>query len=222
MVESRAKLLTAYQNAAYAADYRAFLDEITGVLKSRGVADGEPFMTEVAKGLAKLMAYKDEYEVGRLYSDPAFLEGLRDQFSGNPKLKINLGSPLISWRKDAKTGRPQKVAIPGWLALPMFRLLAKLKGLRGTAFDPLGWQADRRLERALIGEYRDLVREVAAKVTPANLHTAIELVAAADLIAGYGPVKEAGVEAYRARVAELLPKLAETKGADTAEQPVPA
>ncbi|HEX8056299.1 MAG TPA: indolepyruvate ferredoxin oxidoreductase family protein [Novosphingobium sp.] len=211
VVESRTKLLTAYQNEAYAADYRAFLTEIEAVLKTRGIADGEPFMTEVAKGLGKLMAYKDEYEVGRLYSDPAFLEGLRDQFSdgpaGRPKLKINLGSPLISWKKDAKTGRPKKVAIPGWLALPMFRLLARLKGLRGTAFDPLGWQADRKLERALIGEYRDLIRGVVARITLANLHTAIELAAAADLIAGYGPVKEAGVETYHARVAELLPKL---------------
>jgi indolepyruvate ferredoxin oxidoreductase len=219
VVESRTKLLTAYQNEAYASQYGAFLDEVAAALKARGVDDSEPLMVEVAKGLGKLMAYKDEYEVGRLYSDPAFLEGLRDQFSGDPKLKINLGSPLISWKKDAKTGRPKKVAIPGWLALPAFRLLAKLKGLRGTPFDVLGWQADRRLERALIGEYRDLIREVAGKITSANLHTATEIAAAADLIAGYGPVKEQGVEAFRARVAELLRQL---DSAESSDRPIRA
>ncbi len=219
VVESRTKLLTAYQNAAYAADYRTVLDEVGATLQARGIADGEAFMLETAKGLGKLMAYKDEYEVGRLYSDPAFLEGLRDQFAGGAKLKIHLGSPLISWTKDAKTGRPKKVAVPGWLVLPAFRLLAKLKGLRGTPFDLLGWQADRRLERALIGEDRTLVRAVAARITPANLHTAVEIVAAADLIAGYGPVKEAGVEAFRARVAELLPKLDVAEAAARTTEP---
>jgi indolepyruvate ferredoxin oxidoreductase len=215
VTESRVKLLTAYQNEAYAAEYRAFLDEIAATLKARGLGDCEAFLVEVARGLGKLMAYKDEYEVARLFSDPAFTAALRDQFTGNPKLKINLGSPLISWSKDAKTGRPKKVALGGWWLLPAFRLLAKLKGLRGTPFDPLGWQADRRLERALIGEYRDLVRQVAAGVTAASVHIAVEIAAAADLVAGYGPVKEQGVEAFRARTAELLPKLAaETATAD--------
>jgi indolepyruvate ferredoxin oxidoreductase len=207
VTESRSRLLTAWQDEAYAADYRAFLDEIAATLKSRGIADGEAFLTEAARGLGKLMAYKDEYEVARLYSDPAFAKALGDQFAGGPRLRIHLGSPLISWKKDAKTGRPKKVAVPAWLVLPAFRLLAKLKRLRGTPFDVLGWQADRRLERALIGEYRTLIRDVAAKVTPATLHTATEIAAAADLIAGYGPVKDQGVEAYRARVAELLPAL---------------
>jgi indolepyruvate ferredoxin oxidoreductase len=208
VTQSRARLLTDYQNEAYAAEYRAFLDEIAATLTARGLGDCEAFLTEVARGLGKLMAYKDEYEVARLYSDPAFTAALRDQFSGNPRLKINLGSPLISWSKDAKTGRPKKVAVPGWLVLPGFRLLAKLKGLRGGAFDPFGWQADRKLERALIGEYRNLIRQVASTVTPASLHTAVEIAAAADLVAGYGPVKEQGVEAFRVLTAEQLPKLA--------------
>jgi indolepyruvate ferredoxin oxidoreductase len=210
MTESRAALLAAYQNEDYAGGYRAFLDRVAATLKRRGIGDGEAFLIEVARGLGKLMAYKDEYEVARLYSDPAFARALNDQFAGKPKLRINLGSPLISWRKDAKTGRPAKVAVPGWLALPVFRLLARLKGLRGTPFDPFGWQADRRLERALIGEYRALIERVAEKATPATLHTAVEIAAAADLVAGYGPVKEQGAAAFRARVAELLPELDRT------------
>jgi indolepyruvate ferredoxin oxidoreductase len=209
VTESRAKLLTAYQDEAYAAEYRAFLDEVAATLRARGVGDGEAFLTEVARGLGKLMAYKDEYEVARLYGDPAFLRALGDQFTGKPRLKVNLGSPLISWRKDARTGRPKKVALPGWLVLPAFRLLARFKGLRGGALDPFGWQADRRLERALIGEYRDLIRGVAARVSPGTLHTAVEIAAAAELVAGYGPVKEQGVAAFRARIAELLPKFDE-------------
>ncbi|MCB1575740.1 MAG: hypothetical protein KDI80_17340, partial [Xanthomonadales bacterium] len=128
VTESRAKLLGAYQNTAYADEYRAFLDEIGGILKTRGLGACEAFMVEVARSLGKLMAYKDEYEVARLYSRPEFREALSDQFAGDVKLKIHLGSPLISWTKDAKTGRPKKVAVPGWLVFPGFRLLAKLKG----------------------------------------------------------------------------------------------
>jgi indolepyruvate ferredoxin oxidoreductase len=222
VIESRSKLLAAYQNEAYAAGYRAFLDEIAGTLKARGIDEAEPFLTEVARGLGKLMAYKDEYEVARLYSDPAFMAALRDQFAGDPKLRINLGSPLISWTKDAKTGRPSKIALGGWWVLPAFRLLAKLKGLRGTPFDLPGYQAERRMERALIGQYRDLIRLVAGKITPGNVPAATEIAAAADLIAGYGPVKEQGVEAFRARVAEMLPRLSETAGARAAAESVTA
>jgi indolepyruvate ferredoxin oxidoreductase len=167
------------------------------------------------------MSYKDEYEVARLYTDPAFRAALADQFAGDPKLRVNLASPLISWRKDAKTGRPRKVAVPEWLAFPMFRMLAGLKGLRGTALDLPGYQAERRMERALIGEYKALIREAATKVTSASLHTAVEIAASADLVAGYGPVKEAGVEQYRARISELMPKLAESLENEPQRSPEP-
>lgn len=224
VIESRTKLLTAYQDAAYAARYRGFVDDVATSLQAQGLgAEAQPFLVEVAKGLGKLMAYKDEYEVARLYSDPAFMAGLRDQFAGDPKLKINLGSPLLALgRKDAKTGRPKKVALPAGLVLPAFRMLAKLKGLRGSAFDPLGWQADRKLERELIPEYRALIRDVVAQITPANLHAAVEIAAAADLVAGYGVVKEQGAEAFRARVAELMPRLSETASAGAIAESVTA
>ncbi|WP_395329053.1 indolepyruvate ferredoxin oxidoreductase family protein [Novosphingobium sp. BL-8H] len=204
IVETCARLLTDWQNAAYAADYRAFLDEIAAVLASRGVGESEALLREIARQLGRLMAYKDEYEVARLYSAPAFREGLADTFDGKPRLKLHLAPPLLAFRKDRKTGRPRKIAFGGWI-LPVFGVLAKAKGLRGTWLDPFGHTAERRMERALIGEYRDLVREVAGKVGPETMETAIELAATPALIAGYGPVKEAGVAAYRARVAELLP-----------------
>ena len=211
VTESRAKLLAAWQNAAWSSQYRAFLDEIAGMLRSRGIGACEAFLTEVARGLGKLMAYKDEYEVARLYTDPAFRAGLDDRFAGATKLRVHLAPPLIAFRKDARTGRPRKIAFPAWLVFPLFGVLARMKGLRGTAFDPFGYTAERRMERALIGEYRDLVRGVAAKVGAGTMHAAVEIAAAADLIAGYGPVKDDGVAKFRARVAELLPKLAGTE-----------
>ena len=97
--------------------------------------------------------------------------------------------------------------------------MAKLKGLRGTALDPFGYQADRRMERALIGEYRDLIRDVASRVTPETMPAAVEVAATADLIAGFGPVKEAGVIAYRARVADLLPKLSASSSSARLSEP---
>ena len=212
LAESRANRLAKWQNQAWAGAYRAFVEETRKALESRGLGPesssaGGALLIEVARGLGKLMAYKDEYEVARLYTDPAFMVSLRDRFAGDPTLKINLAPPLLPLGKDAKTGRPTKIAFPAWLAFPMFRVLAKLKGLRGTAFDVFGYTAERRLERALIGEYRDLVNDVVARVTWATMPVAVELAAAADLICGYGPVKDAGVAAYRARVAELLPVL---------------
>ena len=206
--ESRSRLLAAWQNEAHAAAYRAFLDEIAGVLTLRGLGNCEALLAEVARGLGKLMAYKDEYEVARLYSEPAFVAALQSRFAGSPRLKVNLGAPYLSLgRKDAKTGRPRKVAFPGWLIFPLFRLMARAKRLRGTPFDIFGYAAERRMERALIGEYQALMRTVAGKVSGATMLSAVEIAAAADLIAGYGPVKEEGVTQFRARVAELLPQL---------------
>lgn len=216
---SRAALLEKFQNEAWANTYRIFLDEIGTTLRTREIVDPEPLLTETAKNLGKLMAYKDEYEVARLYSDPAFLASLRDQFSGEAKLKLNLGAPYLSlFRKDPKTHRPKKVAVGPWI-FPLFRLMAKLKGLRGTPFDLFGYQAERRMERALIAEYRALIHDVIATVTPATMPIALELAASAELIAGYGPVKDTGVQVYRARVAELLPKL---NAAVMTPAPVPA
>ncbi len=200
MLASRTALLTAYQDAAYAARHRGFVEEIAGRLAG---LDAEPFLIEVARGLARLMAYKDEYEVARLYTDPAFMAGLADTFSGKLKLSLNLAPPLLPLGKDPRTGRPRKIAVGGWV-LPLFRLLRRGKALRGTPFDPFGHTAERRLERALIGEYQAMVRSLAEGMTAGKLALATEIAAAPALAAGYGPVKEAGVAAYRARVEALL------------------
>jgi indolepyruvate ferredoxin oxidoreductase len=216
--ESRAAQLVKYQDEAWAREYSTFLDEIEAVLKRRGLGGCEAFMAEVAASLGKLMAYKDEYEVARLYTDPAYKAALRDTFAGDFKLKIHLAPPLLPLGTDRKTGRPKKIALPGWAVFPLFRVLAKLKGLRGGAFDIFGYTAERRMERALIEEYKGLVRDAAARMSADSMHAAVELAAAPELIAGFGPVKDAGVEAYRGRVSELLPQIGES--ARSATQPV--
>src|SRR3546814_9378387 len=133
------------------------------------------------------MAYKDEYEVARLHSDPKFWERLRTQFSGDFKVKFHLAPPMLPGR-DA-SGRPKKREFGQWM-LPVFRVLKSLKGLRGTAFDPFGYFPERRMERRLIEEYRTLVEMILDRLDRSNLNTAIELAGAAYDIRGYGRSEE--------------------------------
>ena len=150
-VERRVKFLTAYQNAAYAARYQALVGKVKAAEAAR--TPGQCELTEaVARYLFKLMAYKDEYEVARLYTDGAFLKQVETEFDGdNLRFEFHLAPPLLA-RRDKTTGLPRKMSFGPWM-LPAFRLLAKFKGLRGTPFDPFGRyagtahraQADRRL-----------------------------------------------------------------------------
>ncbi|HKY90392.1 MAG TPA: indolepyruvate ferredoxin oxidoreductase family protein [Nevskiaceae bacterium] len=201
VLASRGKLLTAYQDAAYAARYRAFVDGIRARVASRGLgARGDAFVREVALTLARLMAYKDEYEVARLYADGTFERRLREQFAGDFKLTFHLAPPMLPGHDAA--GRPRKRAFGGW-TLALFRVLRHFKFLRGTPFDPIGYFAERRLERRLIEDYRALVERLVDRLTDANLEAGIALAGAARDIAGYGPVKQAAAKAYQAQ----LPKL---------------
>ena len=145
-------------------------------------SDGQELLTEsVARNLFKLMAYKDEYEVARLQSDPAFLARLAAQFEGDWKLKFHLAPPMFA-KKDAH-GQPIKKAYGPWM-MSAFRMLAKLKFLRGTGLDPFGRTEERRTERALIGEYEALIDEVTARLTAANRSLALDLAALPDGIRG--------------------------------------
>ena len=206
LIESRSRHLAGYQDEKLAAQHRDFVAEAERRLAARGIHDAEPFLFKVAEQLSRLMSYKDEYEVARLYSQPAFRESLEAQFAGDYKLSVNLAPPLLAFRKDQKTGRPKKIEFGAWI-FPVFRMLAGLKRLRGTPFDVFGYTAERRMERRLIDEYRETILSLADRIAPVQLPIAIEIAAAASSIAGYGPVKEAGVETYRARVAELLASL---------------
>jgi len=203
ILASRMAHLTGYQNEKYANAYKAFVDDIAARLVRRGVGDAQPFLIEVARYLAKLMAYKDEYEVARLYAGPAFRQALSETFEGELKLSFNLASPLLFPGKDARTGRPAKRTMGPWM-LKGFGLLQHFKGLRGGLFDIFGHTAERHMERALIGEYRALIEQLADAVVAANLPLATRIAALPALIAGYGPVKEEGVANYRTQLAELM------------------
>jgi indolepyruvate ferredoxin oxidoreductase len=208
MVESRSRHLAAYQNDAYAARYRVFLNDVSAKLATRGIGHPEAFLMAVAEQLARLMSYKDEYEVARLYSAPEFKAGLAAQFDGAYTLEVNLAPPLLAFRKDVKPGRPRKIAMGRWI-FPVFGLLARMKGLRGTPMDVFGMTAERRMERALIDEYRALILSLTDRATSTNLTLCIQIADAAGLIAGFGPVKEEGVAAYRKQVAALMKQLDE-------------
>ncbi|MEZ5773799.1 MAG: indolepyruvate ferredoxin oxidoreductase family protein [Hyphomicrobiaceae bacterium] len=161
----RARRLTAYQDARWAARYLAGVEAIAAAERER--APGRSGLAETAaQGLYKLMSYKDEYEVARLHVDPAFRRALAEQFEGDFRLAYHLAPSLFA-AVDPETGRPRKVRYGGWMTA-VFHVLASLKGLRGTAFDIFGRSPERRAERAAIARYEALLAEIAGKLTPAN------------------------------------------------------
>jgi indolepyruvate ferredoxin oxidoreductase len=195
LIADRAGRLAEYQDAAYAARYR-------GLVAAAGAREaavfGAPgrFARAVAEGLFRVMAYKDEYEVARLHAAAGY--GARPVF--------HLAPPLVS-RLDPATGRRRKIAVPGWLALPLFRVLRHGKRVRGTSLDLFGRQAERRWERALIGQYEADTRVAIEALGPASLEAAVGLAEIPDLIRGFGPVKEANRTTALARREALLAQL---------------
>lgn len=203
MVEKRMKYLTDYQNEAYAQRYKALVEKVQKA-ESTVVANSSALAETAARYYHKVMAYKDEYEVARLYTNGDFLKKLKAQFGGNYKLKFNLAPPLIS-PIDKLSGRPKKREFGPWM-LKAFSLMAKMRGLRGTPFDIFGYTTERKMERALIIRYEQDVDLVLSKLTKENLDTAIELLSIPDHIRGYGPVKEENAKKADNMRAELLEK----------------
>lgn len=198
LVAQRAEFLTAYQDAAYAAGYRAFVEKVRAAeapLGSMRLAEA------VARYLFKLMAYKDEYEVARLHADPAFHRQLQAQFEGDIRLHYHLAPPVLAAR-DAQ-GAPRKRRFGPWMGVA-FRLLARLRFLRGGALDPFGRTAERRTERALIGEYRDCIDELLRTLDAASLGRAVEIASLPEEIRGYGHVKARHLLAAREKWARLM------------------
>ncbi len=197
------KFLAAYQNAAYARRYRTLVEKVKTVEAARapgkcGLADA------VARYLFKLMAYKDEYEVARLYTDGAFLKQVENEFDGDKlRFEFHLAPPLLA-RRDKSTGLPRKMNFGPWL-LPAFRVLAKFKFLRGTrarsvrplARAPHRTPADRRITRSMLDE-------VIAGLTAENHHLAVGLAAIPEKIRGFGHVKQRHLAAAKADEAALL------------------
>jgi indolepyruvate ferredoxin oxidoreductase len=201
IVAHRARFLARYQNEAYANSYREFVTQIERAEKSR-LGRGSDLAEAVAKNLFKLMAYKDEYEVARLYADGEFMKNLRHQFAGTYRLEFNLAPPLFA-KRDPATGHLVKRAYGPW-AFQAFRLLARLKFLRGTALDPFGRTAERRAERRLISQYRDTLRALLPDLAPANHAIAVEIASLPARIRGYGHVKDKAIAEASQRQEALL------------------
>nr|MCU0927362.1 2-oxoacid:acceptor oxidoreductase family protein [Hydrogenophaga sp.] len=198
LVARRVEFLTGYQNAAYAGEYEVFVRRV----QDAEARLGKTALTEaVARNLFKLMAYKDEYEVARLHSDQAFHAKLAAQFEGDFKLHVHLAPPLIA-QKNAK-GELVKQKF-GPLMFTGFKLLAKLKGLRGTALDVFGKTEERRTERALIGEYRASIEELMRELDADNHALALDVARIPEQIKGFGHVKERHLAAARARWSGLM------------------
>ncbi len=190
--------LAAYQDEAYAARFRRLVDRVRLAEASLTSGPGEtplPLTRAVAKSLFKLMAYKDEYEVARLYADPSFKAKLAATFEGGNKMKVLLAPPLLA-RTDPATGRPRKMAFGPWV-FAAFSVLSKLKRLRGTVVDPFGWSAERRTERALIAHYEETVATLISALSPSNLKAAIAIAELPMRIQGFGPVKAARIDDFR-------------------------
>ncbi len=213
-IERRRAFLASYQDAAYARRYTDFVQKVRQAESSK--TGGTALTEAVARYLFKLMAYKDEYEVARLYTDTGFLDRVASQFEGDYRVNLHLAPPL--WAKtDPQTGEPRKRVFGPWMLAAM-GVLRRLKGLRGTPFDVFGYSEERRSERRLIDEYRATVDELLGGIDAGRLPLAVEIASIPEFIRGYGPVKARHLVQAKSREAQLL---AQWRGAQSAPPRIP-
>ncbi|ARN75263.1 indolepyruvate ferredoxin oxidoreductase family protein [Oceanicoccus sagamiensis] len=205
IIADRYQRLTDYQNSDYADRYQLLVNKVQEA--ERQIIDNNDgrLAKAVAKYLYKLMAYKDEYEVARLYSNGDFQNRIKQQFEGDYHVQFHLAPPGLA-KKDADTGLPLKRQFPQ-LLMAGFKVLAKFKFLRGTAFDVFAYSEDRQLERELLADYEALVAEIIAKLSPANYDVAIALALTPEYIRGYGHIKARHVKTLAVRKHTLLKQL---------------
>jgi indolepyruvate ferredoxin oxidoreductase len=214
IIRIRAEFLTAYQDVAYAARYRTAVEQIHQA-ERKLIPNSQQLTQAFAQGLFKLMAYKDEYEIARLYTDGVFAQKMAIQFEGDYRLTFHLAPPLFA-KRDRQTGHLRKQSYGPWMR-HLFRMLAPLKILRGTSFDPFGYTAERKAERALIEEYTTDLLQHAEAMTPQQLPTMLQLAELAQTIRGYGHVKESNLIRYRSERQRLKQTLAESQLTQAAE-----
>jgi indolepyruvate ferredoxin oxidoreductase len=200
LLEVRVPELIAYQSAAYAGQYVDFVARVATEEERR--TPGRTGLTEaVARHLYKLMAYKDEYEVARLHLDAALQAELRSRFGESIRVFWHLHPPVLR-----TLGLRRKIKLGSWFT-PAFRMLAAMKGLRGTALDPFGRARVRQVERELIGEYRGMIETALARLGPDTHDTAVALAALPDEVRGYEEVKLDSVRRFRERARQLISQL---------------
>jgi len=201
IVRIRSSELVAYQDEAYAARYQALVERVRAAEAER-TPGRQGLALAVARYLHKLMAYKDEYEVARLHTDDGFRAAIENQFEGDYKIKYHLAPPLFA-KRDPATGHLQKQSY-GPAMKSAFKVMRRLRFLRGTAFDIFGYTAERRRERSLITEYETMIAEILATLDHDNHRLAVALASIPEQIRGYGHIKDAHLERAKAREAELL------------------
>ena len=200
IIERRRDYLTAYQDDSYARRYTTLVEQVREHEVKIGAGDA-PLAEAVARNYFKLLAYKDEYEVARLFVDPQFRQALAAGFEGDYRLNFHMTLP---WSRGARPGdEPKKVRFGPWL-MPAMRMLAGLRFLRGTSFDPFGHSAERKRERRLVADYEASVDMLLKKLNQGNKAIAVALASVPEGIRGYGPVKDRSIVQASARQAELL------------------
>ena len=218
IVAHRSAHLEQYQNAALASSYRALVSKVADA--ERAVApQSEDLAVAVALNYAKLLAYKDEYEVARLLTSPKLREELDRTFADGGRISFNMAPPILNGGEI--DGRPRKREFGPWI-LPVLRVMARMKRLRGSVLDPFARNSERKRERALIAEYEALVEETVARLTATNLPVAVKLLSLADMIRGFGPVKDAAIDQYSQTLRTLEARVQEGGQAQTAPAPVMA
>ncbi len=204
-----AEELIKYQDAAYAERYQELVSKVKAADEAHG--PGPMRLTSTVSDLLyKVMAYKDEYEVARLYSNPAFKEKIAQRFENPKKLKVHLAPPMLAHRKDPKTGRPEKIAFGPWI-FSAFKVMAGFKGLRGKWYDPFGRTAERVAERALLAQYEKDIAEIINRLPGGNYGLLVELARVPDLVRGFGPVKEVNLDKAADKRRLLLEQLNKSK-----------
>ena len=212
MIERRTAELTAYQNTAYAATYQDLMSRVQKAEQGLNL-NSERLSKTVAQQAFRLMAYKDEYEVARLYTDGRFVEKLKSQFEGDAKLTFHLAPPLLA-KRDPVTGHLKKKPYGAWI-FSAFKVLTKLKSLRGTALDPFGYNPERKMERTLAKAYPQIMNGVIANLTADNLPWAIEVAGVFGKLRGFGHIKERNLDVM---ITELQRLAKDTAIASSVEQ----
>ena len=198
LLDTRVSELIAYQNRAYAETYADRVAAVAQLSRARAGDSADRIAEEYARALHKLMTYKDEYEVARLHLDGVERARLRRAFGPDARVRILLHPPALR-----ALGLKRKLRFGPWI-FPFLRVLRSGRRFRGSALDPFGYAHVRRVERALIGEYDQLIDDALDAVTPATAAALVELAALPDVIRGYEQVKLAGVERFRREAAELV------------------
>lgn len=210
VIQRRAEFLIDYQNHALAEKYHKLVNRVRAA-EEQLTPTGDMSLTDaVARAYFKLLAYKDEYEVARLHTSTGFLEKIKKDYGKKARVRFHLAPPILQTSVDAR-GRPRKRQFGRWMTLA-FRLLTRLRGLRGTWFDIFGLSGERKLERALIVEFEDMIEQILAGLSVENLAEATVIVSLIMDMRGYGPVKEEAAMKIRAEISRRLSNFLQITG----------